>query len=65
MAHELHYKKDDDLYAIYSTITGNYIINWNTKNEIEKQWIDYIIEDTKYSTELKIKNRMRHIDEII
>lgn len=45
MSRELHHRKKDDKYALWSTITDSYITEWSTKKEIRDTWISDLQED--------------------
>ena len=38
MARELHHRKKDNKYALWSTIVDDYVTEWEDKEEIRKQW---------------------------
>ena len=45
MPRELHHRKKDDKYAIWSTVSDNYVSEWEDKETIRKQWyIDKIVK---------------------
>lgn len=58
MARELHKRKNQKLYAIYSTIVDDYITEFLPKEEIEKIWLEDLIEEAKE----KAKKYMKEID---
>ena len=58
MARELHHRKKDNKYALWSTIVDDYVTEWKSKEEIEKEWLDDLIKDAK----VKVKSYMRRID---
>lgn len=39
MARELHYNKETDKYALWSTVIDDYITMWSDKAEIEQLWV--------------------------
>lgn len=45
MSRELHHRKKDDKYALWSTITDSYVTEWSTKKEIRDTWISDLQED--------------------
>lgn len=45
MSRELHHRKKDDKYALWSTIVDDYITEWSTKKEIRDTWISDLQED--------------------
>ena len=47
MARELHKKKDKELYAIYSTVSEDYITDFIPLEEIKEIWLKDLIEDAK------------------
>ena len=47
MARELHKKKDKELYAIYSTVSEDYITDFIPLEEIREIWLKDLIEDAK------------------
>lgn len=47
MARELHKKKGKGLYAIYSTVSEDYITDFMPLNKIRKIWLEDLIEDAK------------------
>lgn len=58
MARELHKKKNEELYAIYSTIVEDYITKFLSKEEIAKIWLNDLIEEAKE----KVEKYMKDID---
>lgn len=38
MARELHHRKKDNKYALWSTIIDNYVTEWADKETIRKIW---------------------------
>ena len=38
MARQLHHRKKDNKYALWSTIVDDYVTEWEDKEEIRKQW---------------------------
>lgn len=47
MARQLHYRKKDDKYALWSTIVDDYITDWEDKETIRNIWYEYKIDETK------------------
>lgn len=47
MARELHKKKSKELYAIYSTVSEDYITDFMPLNKIRKIWLEDLIEYAK------------------
>lgn len=39
MSRELHHRKIDDKYALWSTVIDDYVTGWKTKEEIRAEWI--------------------------
>lgn len=58
MARELHHRKKDDKYALWTTIVDDYVTDWKSKEEIEKEWLEDLIKDAK----VKVKSYMQRID---
>ena len=58
MARELHYRKRDNKYALWSTISDDYETKWEDKETIRRKWyldkIKSAIED--------VDRYMEHID---
>ena len=57
MGRELHYRKKDGMYAIWSTIIDDYITEWSNKETIRRKWyldkIETAIEDVdRYMEEI-------------
>lgn len=61
MARELHHRKKDDKYALYSTIVDNYITEWSDKESIKEIWLDDLIKKAKR----KVNEYMEEIDKEI
>ena len=59
MARELHHRRKDDKYALYSTVIDDYITNWDTRENIKQYWINEVIEKTIE----KVNRYMEEIDE--
>lgn len=59
MARQLHKKKNEDLYALYSTIVDDYITDFLPKDKIKEIWLKDLIEEAKD----KIEKYMKEIDE--
>ena len=58
MSRELHHRKKDNQYNVWSTIIDDYVYEWDTEEEIQKQWLaDMIISDIDI-----IKDYMKHIN---
>ena len=58
MARELHHRKKDDKYALYSTVIEDYITPWDTRDNIKQFWINDEIENAIS----KINMFMKEID---
>lgn len=59
MSRELHHRKKDNKYAIYSTVVDDYITPFASKEKIKQWWLNDMIEnDTK-----KVEMYMQQIDE--
>lgn len=57
MSRELHYRKKDNKYAIWSTIIDEYVTEWADKETIRKRWyldkIESAMEDVdKYMEQI-------------
>lgn len=37
MARELHYRKKDNKYAVWSTVSDEYVIPWDTKEKVKER----------------------------
>ena len=61
MSRKLHHRQRDDKYNVWSTIVDDYVYEWDTKENIKKQWLmDMILTDME-----KIEDYMKKIDEEI
>lgn len=58
MARELHHRKKDNKYALYSTVVDNYITEWTDKESIRDFWLDGLIAEAKK----KVDEYMEQID---
>lgn len=47
MARELHHRKKDNKYALWSTIVDDYVTRWLDKEEIRKIWYEDKIDEAK------------------
>ena len=45
MARELYKKKDKELYAIYSTVVDDYIIDFIPLKQLREIWLNDLIEE--------------------
>ena len=61
MSRELHKKKNKELYALYSTITDNYITSWESKEKIKEIWTNDLIKEARK----KVDEYMKDIDKEI
>lgn len=61
MARELHYRKKDNKYAVWSTVSDDYVIPWDTKEKVKERWLQDLIK----KAEEKIENYMEEIDKEI
>lgn len=58
MSRELHHRKSDDTYALWSTVIDDYVTEWKSKREIRDEWLaEFIIEDIA-----KVDKYMEQID---
>lgn len=58
MSRELHHRKSDDKYALWSTVVDDYVTDWETKDDIRAIWLsDMIADDIK-----KVDKYMGQID---
>lgn len=58
MSRELHHRKSDDKYALWSSVVDGYITDWGTKDDIRAIWLsDMIADDIK-----KVDKYMGQID---
>ena len=44
MARQLHHRKKDNKYALWSTVIDDYVITWDTKENIKQYWINEKVE---------------------
>lgn len=47
MSRELHHRKSDNKYALWSTIIDDYITEWEEKEVIRQKWYDDKIDEVK------------------
>lgn len=59
MARELHHRKSDDTYALYSTVVDDYVTEFKSKKEIHDIWLLDLIEEAMN----KVDRYMEQIDE--
>lgn len=58
MSRELHHRKSDDKYALWSTVVDDYVTQWGSKEEIRDGWLaEMIIADIA-----KVDKYMEQID---
>ena len=58
MSRELHHRKSDDKYALWSTVADDYVTEWKSKREIRDEWLaEFIIDDIA-----KVDKYMEQID---
>lgn len=58
MSRELHHRKSDDKYALWSTVSDSYVTEWGSKKEIRDEWLaEFIIDDIE-----KVDGYMEKID---
>lgn len=61
MSRELHHRKSDDKYALWSTVVDDYVTEWKSKREIRDEWLaEFIIDDIA-----KVDKYMEQIDKEI
>lgn len=58
MSRELHHRKSDDKYVLWSTVVDDYVTEWKSKKEIRDEWLaEMIIADIA-----KVDKYMEQID---
>lgn len=58
MSRELHHRKSDNKYALWSTVSDSYVTEWVSKKEIRDEWLaELIIDDIE-----KVDRYMERID---
>jgi hypothetical protein len=45
MARELHHRKKDNKYALWSTVVDDYVTEWGDKEVIRREWYKEQIEE--------------------
>lgn len=61
MSRELHHRKSDDKYSLWSTVVDDYVTEWKSKKEIRDEWLaEFIIDDIA-----KVDKYMERIDKEI
>lgn len=63
MARELHKKKNQELYAIYSTIVDDYITDFVPLNELREMWLKDLIEDAKEKVDMYLSVVNKEVEE--
>lgn len=61
MARELHKKKDKELYAIYSTVSEDYITDFIPLEKIREIWLKDLIEDAKRKLDVWLKEVIKEV----
>lgn len=61
MARELHYRKSDDKYALWSTIVDDYVTEWKDKEEIRKIWYEDKIDEAKKQVDVWMEEIDREV----
>ena len=61
MARELHKKKNKELYAIYSTVSEDYITDFMPLDKIRKVWLEDLIEDAKRKLDVWLKEVVKEV----
>ena len=62
MARELHKKKNKELYAIYSTVSEDYITDFLPLDKIRKMWLEDLIEDAKRKLDALLKDVNKEVE---
>lgn len=44
MARQLHHRKKDNKYDLWSTVIDDYVTTWDTKENIKQYWINEKVE---------------------
>ena len=52
MARELHYRKKDNKYALWSTIVDDYVTEWADKETIRQEWYVEKIDEAKKQVDI-------------
>lgn len=61
MSRELHHRKSDNKYALWSTVSDSYVTEWGSKKVIRLKWLtEFIIDDIE-----KVDRYMEQIDKEI
>ena len=62
MARELHKKKNKELYAIYSTVSEDYITDFMPLDKIRKVWLEDLIADAKRKLDVWLKEVVKEVE---
>lgn len=62
MARELHKKKNKELYAIYSTVSEDYITDFLPLDKIRKVWLEDLIEDANRKLDVWLKEVVKEVE---
>ncbi len=65
MSRELHHRKKDNKYALWSTIIDDYITKWLDKEEIRKIWYKEKIDEAKKQVDVWMEEIDKEIDKVI
>ncbi len=63
MARELHHRKKDNKYALYSTVCDGYLTEWTDKESIRDFWLDGLIEQAKKKVDEYMEQIDKEVDE--
>lgn len=61
MARELHHRKSDNKYALWSTIVDDYVTEWKDKEEIRKIWYEDKIDEAKKQVDVWMQEIDREV----
>ena len=62
MARELHKKKNKELYAIYSTVSEDYITDFMPLDKVRKVQLEDLIEDAKRKLDVWLKEVIKEVE---
>ncbi len=62
MARELHKKKNKELYAIYSTVSEDYITDFIPLKQLRKIWLEDLIEDAKRKLDVWLTEIIKEVE---
>ena len=62
MARELRKKKNKELYAIYSTVSEDYITDFMPLDKVRKVWLEDLIEDAKRKLDVWLKEVIKEVE---